>query len=134
MNPDCTQSTQYQYALPLIDEQQRLKLYGVNVQHVVDPQTDLPVFHFTASEYPTDRPFYLFIACGNIECSDMTNVIDYGIHFGINRLRVADVFVDDQGTIIAISRVNYAKTNQTMNFIVRIARTQERQINEIKFV
>ncbi|CAF2503498.1 unnamed protein product [Rotaria sp. Silwood2] len=113
---------------------QRQKLFGVQVQHVIDPNTDLPVFHFIASEYPSNKPLYMFIACGNIECTDMTNIVDYGIRLGVNQLRVSDVFVDDQGTIIASSRVNYIKTNETMNLIVRIARTKKTKFQRLTFV
>lgn len=76
----------------------------------------------------------MFIVCGNIECSDMTNVVDYGIRLGVNQLRVADVFLDDQGTVIAMSRVNCEKTNQTINLIVRIARTTEKHFEGLTFV
>lgn len=101
---------------------------------MIDPQTDLPVFHFTASEYPSDKSLYLFIVCGNIQCTDMTNVIDYGIPLGVNQLRVSDVFADDEGTIIASSRVNNMKTNQTINLIVRIARTNRTNFYESTFI
>jgi hypothetical protein len=76
----------------------------------------------------------MFIVCGNIQCSDMTNIVDYGIHLGVNELRVTDVFADNQGTIIASSRVIYEKTNQTINLVVRIARTQEKIFQGITFV
>jgi len=76
----------------------------------------------------------MFIICGNIECSDMTNIVDYGVRLGVNELRVTDVFADNQGTIIASSRVIYEKTNQTINLVVRIARTQEKIFQGITFV
>ncbi|CAF0874090.1 unnamed protein product [Rotaria sp. Silwood1] len=133
LDPDCKQSIQSQYTIPSRIVQ-RPKLFGVQVQHVIDPNTDLPVFHFIASEYPSNKPLYMFIVCGNIECTDMTNIVDYGIQLGINQLRVSDVFADDQGTIIACSRVNYIKTNETINLIVRIARTKETRLHELTFV
>ncbi|CAF4563721.1 unnamed protein product [Rotaria socialis] len=133
LDPDCTKSIQSQYVIPS-RMTQRQKLYGVQVQHVIDPKTDLPVFHFIGAEYPSNKPLYMFIACGNIECTDMTNIVDYGTQLEVNQLRVADVFVDDQGTIIASSRVNYIKTNQTMNLIVRIARMNETKFKELAMV
>ncbi len=101
---------------------------------MIDPQTDLPVFHFIGSEYPSEKPLYMFIACANIECSDMNNIVDYGNRLGVNQLRVTDVFADNQGIIIANSRVNNAKTNETMNLIVRIGRTKEKSFQEITLV
>lgn len=133
LDPDCTQSTEYQYALPPTIERKG-KLSGIRVQHVTDLKTDLPVFHFIGSEYPSDKSFYMFIVCENIECSNTTNIINYGDRLGVNNLRVADVFVDDQGIIIASSRVNSTKTNETINLIVRIGRTEEKPINQIAFV
>ena len=125
LDPDCKQFTQSQYALPS-RKTERPKLYGVKVQHVVDPQTDLPVFHFIGSEYPSDKSLYMFVACADMECTDMSNVIDYGERLGVNKLQVTDVFADKQGVISACSRVNNAKTNETLNLIVRIGRTKEK--------
>ena len=94
----------------------------------------MPVFHIIASEYPSNKPFYIFVACGNIQCTDMSNIVNYSDALGVDRHRVSDVFVDDQGTIIASSRVKYQKTNQTINLIVRIARTNEGLFRGLTFV
>jgi hypothetical protein len=133
LDPDCKKFTQSQYALPS-RKTQRPKLYGVKVQHVVDPQTDLPVFHFIGSEYPSDKSLYMLVACADMECTDMSNVVDYGERLDVNKLQVADIFADKQGIISACSLVNNAKTNETMNLIVRVGRTKEKSSKGLTIV
>ena len=118
LDADCSQSIQSQLTLP---SKANRRLVGTRVQFVINPKTDLPIFHFTATEYPSDIPVYQFIPCTNVECSDLSETIDYGVRLGFNQLRVSEMLVDNQGIVIAASRVNNAITNQTLNVFVRIA-------------
>ncbi|CAF1085995.1 unnamed protein product [Rotaria sordida] len=118
LDADCSQSIQSQLTIPSKTKQ---RLVGTRVQFVINPKTDLPIFHFTASEYPSNIPVYQFIPCTNVECSDLSEIIDYGVSLGFNQLRVSEMLVDNQGIVIAALRVNNAITNQTLNAFVRIA-------------
>jgi hypothetical protein len=128
LDADCSQSIQSQLTLPSKTNQ---RLVGTRVQFVINPKTDLPIFHFTASEYPSNIPVYQFIPCTNIECSDLSEIIDYGVRLGFNQLRVSEMLVDNQGIVIAALRVNNAITNQTLNAFVRIAQTHSSTIKAI---
>jgi hypothetical protein len=134
LDAECAQSIQHQYAIPSLIDRKTQRIAGIQVQHVIDPRTDLPIFHFVGSEYPSGKSVYIFIACEDIDCSETTNVIDYGVRLGINKLRVSDMFVDDQGVVIASSRAKYDKTNQTINLIVRIDRTEQKSTDKLTSV
>jgi len=120
LDADCSQSIQSQLTLP---SKTNRRLVGTRIQFVINPKTDLPIFHFTASEYPSNIPVYQFIPCTNVECSDLSEVIDYGVSLGFNQLRISELLVDNQGIVIAAIRANNAITNQTLNAFVRIAQT-----------
>lgn len=104
------------------------------VQIVIDPLTDFPVFHLIANFRPTIST-NLFIVCQDIEC-DMSKVIyiDYGIRFGIDKVRLLDLFVDDEGTTIAIFNSIYVPTNDTINAVIRMTQTNEPEVDKLTFV
>jgi hypothetical protein len=77
----------------------------------------------------------MFVACQDIECNMSKAIyIDYGTHFGMNRARVSDLFVDDEGTVIASIRAIYTSTNDTINAVVRMAQSSEAEVDKLTFV
>ena len=77
----------------------------------------------------------MFVVCPNIECSMSEAVyVDYGAKFGLNRVQVNDLFVDDEGTVIASVRTTYKATNDTINAIVRMALSSETEVEKLTFV
>ncbi|CAF0813558.1 unnamed protein product [Adineta steineri] len=133
LDPDCTQSIQSQ--LTIANRTSLTRTSIARVQVVIDTLTDLPVFHLTGSIYPSNVPIYMFVACQDIDC-DMSKAvyIDYGAHFDLNRVQVSDVFVDDEGTVIASIRAVYTSTNDTINAIVRMAQSSEAEVDRFTFV
>jgi len=77
----------------------------------------------------------MFIICQDIEC-DMSKAtyIDYGNRFGIGTAQVSDVFVDDQGTVIVSLYTIYRSTNETINAIVRMAKSSQSEVDQLTFV
>jgi hypothetical protein len=77
----------------------------------------------------------MFVACQDIDCNMSKAIyIDYGTHFGMNRVRVSDLFVDDQGTVIASIRAIYASTNDTINAVIRMAQSNQAEVDTFTFV
>ena len=101
---------------------------------MIDPQTNFPVFHFPGYAYPSRKPLYLFIACGTVDCSEMTNIIDYGTLLELDDFQVGDVFADSQGIISSVSRVKRRNTNETINLVVRIGRNDSNFDPSIRWI
>ncbi|CAF1347057.1 unnamed protein product [Adineta ricciae] len=133
VDPDCTESIQSQLTISNRPSPTRTPIGQVQV--VINPLTDLPIFHLTGSIYPTDVPVYMFVVCTNIECNMSEAVyVDYGAKFGLSRVQVNDLFVDDEGTVIASVRTTYKATNDTINAIVRMALSSEAEVEKLTFV
>ena len=132
VNPDCTESIQSQL---IIANRSSTRTPVTRVQVVIDPLTDLPVFHLTGSTYPSDIPVYMFVACQDIEC-DMSKAIyiNYGARFGLKRAIVSDLFVDDEGTVIASINTKYTPTNDTINAVVQMAQSSQAEVDKLTFV
>ncbi|CAF4992835.1 unnamed protein product, partial [Rotaria sp. Silwood1] len=77
LDPDCTESIQSQLTIANRSSSTRSPI--IRVQVVIDPLTDLPVFHLTGSIYPSNVPVYMFVSCPDVEC-DMSRAIyiNYG--------------------------------------------------------
>ncbi|CAF3513048.1 unnamed protein product [Rotaria sp. Silwood1] len=91
LDPDCTESIQSQLTIANRSSSTRSPI--IRVQVVIDPLTDLPVFHLTGSIYPSNVPVYMFVSCQDVEC-DMSRAIyiNYGgARFGLSRVQVSDV-------------------------------------------
>ncbi|CAF3087834.1 unnamed protein product [Rotaria sp. Silwood2] len=110
LDPDCTESIQSQLTIANRSSPTRSPI--ARVQVVIDPLTDLPVFHLTGSIYPSNVPVYMFVACQNVEC-DMSRAIyiNYGggalyekqiihsIHYQLKRDRLILRRTADQNNI-----------------------------------
>jgi hypothetical protein len=132
LDANCTESIQSQLT---IANRSSSRSSIIQVQVVIDPRNDLPVLHLTGFIYPSDIPVYIFVACQDIDCNMSKAIyIDYGTHFGMNRVRVSDLFVDDQGTVIASIRAIYASTNDTINAVIRMAQSNEAEVDTFTFV
>jgi hypothetical protein len=77
----------------------------------------------------------MFVACQDIECNMSKAVyINYGSHFGLSRVQVSDLFVDDEGTVIASIRAIYTSTNDTINAVVRMSQSSQAEVDTFTFV
>jgi hypothetical protein len=133
LDPDCTESIQSQ--LTIANRSSPTRSPVARVQVVIDPRTDLPVFHLTGSMYPSNIPLYMFVACQSIDCN-MSNAIyiNYGSDLGLNRAQVSDLFVNDEGTVIASIRTIYASTNDTINAVIQMAQSSQADVDKLTFV
>ena len=78
---------------------------------------------------------FTLIACQDIEC-DMSKAIyvDYGARFGMDNSRVVDLFVDDEGTVIATINTKYITTNDTINAVIRMDQSSQPEVDKLTFV
>ncbi|UJR11569.1 hypothetical protein I4U23_015749 [Adineta vaga] len=133
IDADCTESIQLQLTIPNRPLPTRSPV--TKVQVVINPRTDLPIFHLTGSMYPSNIPLYMFVICQTVECNMAEAIyIDYGAQFGLNELQVSDLFIDDEGTVIASIRAKYKATNDTINAIVRMAQSSEAAVDSLTFI
>ena len=132
LDPNCTQLIQSQLT---IANRSSSRSSIIQAQVVIDPHNDLPVFHLTGVTYPSSVPVYMFVACQDVECNMSKAVyINYGMHFGMNRARVTDLFVDDEGTVTAVIRTIYTSTNDTINAVIQMAQSSEPEVDKFTFV
>lgn len=134
MNSDCTDSVQSQLTIANRSSPNRSPIGRAQV--VIDPSTNLPVFHLTGSTYPEDIPIFMFVACQDIEC-DMSRAIyvNYGgDRFGLSRSSVCDFFADNQHTMISSCLTKYRPRNETINFIIQMAKTDQPEVDKLTFV
>ena len=132
LDPNCTQSIQSQLT---IANRSSSRSSIIQVQVIIDPRNDLPVFHLTGVIYPSNEAVYMFVACQDVECNMSKAIyVNYGTHFGMDRARVTDLFVDDEGTVTAIIRTIYTSTNDTINAVIQMAESSEAEVDKLTFV
>lgn len=133
LDSDCSESIESQLTLTNRTAPTRSSI--AKAQVVINPKTDLPVFHLTGSTYPADIPVYMFVACQDIECTmSEATYLDYGARFGLKRAQVTDLFVDDEGTAIASVMAVYQPANQTILGVIRMAQSDQPDIEAFTFV
>lgn len=130
LDPNCTKNIEYQLSVPDVT-----RFSVIRAQAVINPITDLPIFHLRTYIDSTKQPTSMFIVCQDIEC-DMSKAtyIDYGNRFGIGTAQISEVFVDDQGTVIVSLYTIYRSTNETINAVIRMAKSSEPEVDKLTFV
>jgi hypothetical protein len=78
----------------------------------------------------------MFVVCQDVQC-DMSQAVyvNYGgARFGLSRARVSDVFIDNQGAVIASIRTIYMPTNDTINAIVRMGKSDQTEPETLEII
>ena len=61
--------------------------------------------------------------------------VDYGgDRFGLRQVQVCDTFADERGIITASFRTIHRPTNETINAIIQMAKTDQAEVNKLTFV